>query len=307
MNRPAIWVVALGVFLAIAVTAHILWSTSAESGTVVAGTVSEVESQQVIYLPEPGIHVVATDDGFLALGDDSRHVGDRVLFCSLDDTFSAPHGERFDLQGRYLGGPAQGDMGRYPVIVGSGEVVVDVSADPELPPRSATGIPVEGPTPCGGSEDPPGFYGNSADGSGSTVSETTVTSPNTTTTVPEVGSVVGVWGLESITVDGEPMALPPNLGGEYPDVAAWIRFDEAGNVDGQMPCNLFNGEYEQQQSSIEWEVVRGASLCVEEAIMEAEAPMVALLSTPGVQVEIEGEILELAGSAVVMTYRPLEG
>jgi Rieske Fe-S protein len=160
VRRPAVWLVVL-LLVAVAVTVYVWSSTSAAPGTVVAGTVSEIQSQRVIYLPEPGIYVVATDDGFLALGDDSRHVGDRVLFCSLDDTFSSPaHGERFDIEGRYLGGPAQGDMARYPVTAESGEVVVDVSGAPELPPRSEQGGSAKGPVSCDGGEDPPGFYAN---------------------------------------------------------------------------------------------------------------------------------------------------
>jgi len=101
--------------------------------------------------------VVAADTGFVALSDDARHVGDRVLYCAQDKTFSAPHGERFDLLGRYMGGPAAGDLGQYPVRVEEDRVLVDVSGNVELPDRSPSSDAAAGP-PCEGAEDPPGFF-----------------------------------------------------------------------------------------------------------------------------------------------------
>jgi nitrite reductase/ring-hydroxylating ferredoxin subunit len=124
---------------------------------VVAGTVDEIVAHQIVYLPEHRLYVVATDSGFVALSDDSRHVGDRVLFCLSDDSFSSPaHGERFDRLGRYVGGPASGDLGRYQTRVSGGQVLVD-TATLELPERSATSDLPTGPN-CDGPENPPGFF-----------------------------------------------------------------------------------------------------------------------------------------------------
>ncbi|MFZ0625853.1 MAG: hypothetical protein WAN34_05095 [Acidimicrobiia bacterium] len=160
MKRLRVILGAVTVLIAVAVAAFLWPGFLSRSDTVVAGTITDIESKNVVYLSKPGIYVVATDEGFLALDDDSRHVGDRVLYCSLDDMFFSPaHGERFDRQGRYLAGPAQGDMGRYPVSVESGRVVVDTSQGPELPPRSV-GSGTQGPSKCSGpgSENPSGFY-----------------------------------------------------------------------------------------------------------------------------------------------------
>jgi hypothetical protein len=143
--------------------------------------------------------------------------------------------------------------------------------------------------------------------------------PEVTSTAPEVssatsidvGSVVGTWSLDSISVDGDPMALAPEFArlDEHPGVFAWITFDSDGNADGQLPCNAFRGKYQLRESLIEWEVPVDASSCVEpEGIMEAEAPMTLLIGTPTVEVEVDdGEgTLTLAGSGVVMVFSRLD-
>jgi hypothetical protein len=132
-----------------------------------------------------------------------------------------------------------------------------------------------------------------------TVPEVTSTEP------PEVPSVVGTWGLEEIIVDGEPMNLSPKLARfeEHPGVAAWIAFDDDRNVQGQLPCNGFLGEYVQHGAVVEWEVVKDAGLCVDEeniGMMEAELPMTALIWTPRVDIAIDeggSELRIVAASA----------
>ncbi|HET7845864.1 MAG TPA: META domain-containing protein [Acidimicrobiia bacterium] len=145
-----------------------------------------------------------------------------------------------------------------------------------------------------------------------TVPEVTSTVPAvTSTTSVEVGSVVGTWGLDSITVDGRPMALSPDWATfDHPDVVTWITFNEAGLVNGRLTCNGFMGQYEQVGSTIDWEVVKEAAACVDEerpGVMEAEEPMTDLIWTPSVDVAIDEEegFLVLAGSDVVMTFSRL--
>jgi hypothetical protein len=118
--------------------------------------------------------------------------------------------------------------------------------------------------------------------------------------------------LVSITVDGEPFALAPDLERfeEHPGAAAWIRFHDGSSVDGHLPCNGFLGEYQQLGSVIEWEVVKDAAACVDEelpGVMEAEEPMTDLIWTPVVDVVIDEQegMLVLAGSDVVMTFSRL--
>jgi Rieske Fe-S protein len=135
-----------------------------EPGELSVGTIDEIESEGVVYVPDPGLYVVATENGLLALSDDPRHLdGERVLYCSRDQTFSSPaHGEKFDRQGRYLAGPASGDLGRYPVETRRNQVIVDISSGPHLPERSTVRLQREEPSQCGGPEDPPGFYADSS-------------------------------------------------------------------------------------------------------------------------------------------------
>ena len=152
--------VGLGVVAIIVLVAFLrLRGPTEEPSTVVVGTVDDVQSREVIYLPEHGIFVVAADGGFWALSEDARHVGDRVLYCRDDETFSSPaHGERFDRLGRYLGGPARGDLGWYPLSIHEGRVVVVISGSPVLPTRSGESLPSVFPLCAGDHEDPPGFY-----------------------------------------------------------------------------------------------------------------------------------------------------
>lgn len=158
MRRLTIALSLLAVGLVMAVIVFLWPRDQQQAGEVVAGTVDEVQSRQVVYLAEHGVFVVAADGGFLALSDDARHVGDRVLYCALDNSFSSPaHGERFDRLGRYVAGPAAGDLGRYPVVVKGNRVLVDLSGELELPDRSPTSNEPAG-RPCEGAEDPPGFY-----------------------------------------------------------------------------------------------------------------------------------------------------
>jgi len=151
--------------LAVAVVGFWLFP-STEPGIVDAGSVDEVRSHGVVYVRDHTVFVVADGDGFLALGADSRHVGERVLFCPVDGTFVSPaHGERFDRAGRYLAGPAAGDLARYPAGAVDGRVLVDVAADPQLPARSSPERSWVSPT-CGdatsGTENPPGFMAPAA-------------------------------------------------------------------------------------------------------------------------------------------------
>jgi len=160
MRRLLIAVSLLGAVLVTLVIVFLWPRAQEQAGEVVAGTVDEVRSSQIVYLAEPGVFVVAVDEGFLALSHDARHVGDRVLFCTSDNTFSSPaHGERFDRLGRYVAGPAAGDLGRFPVVVRADHVLVDLSGGPELPGRSTISDDPAGPGCEGeGAESPPGFY-----------------------------------------------------------------------------------------------------------------------------------------------------
>jgi Rieske Fe-S protein len=158
MRRLLIALSLLGVVLGTAMIFFLWPPDQQQADEVVAGTVDEVQSRQVFYLAEHGVFAVAADGRFLALSDDARHVGDRVLYCAQDNTFSSPaHGETFDRLGRYMFGPAAGDLGRYRIVVTGDPVLVDLLGELELPDRSPTSDAPAGPR-CDGAEDPPGFY-----------------------------------------------------------------------------------------------------------------------------------------------------
>lgn len=152
--------------LAVLVLAGLVLFPPADPRLADAGSVDDIRARGVVYLPDHGVFVVDEAGELLALGADSRHVGERVLYCPADGTFVSPaHRERFDRAGRYLAGPAAGDLARYPVGVVDGRVLVDVGSDPELPGRSSPERPYVSPT-CGdatsGTENPPGFLAPAA-------------------------------------------------------------------------------------------------------------------------------------------------
>jgi len=154
MNRRALYVAAILALVLIVA----FWPRQEElTSEVDSGSVNEVETSQVVYLEEHGLFVVATEEGFVALSEDSRHVGDEVLYCRSSNMFSSPaHGELFDRLGRYLGGPAEGDLGRYETRVSGDRVLVDL-ATLSLPGRSTDADEPIGRS-CEGPEAPPGFY-----------------------------------------------------------------------------------------------------------------------------------------------------
>ena len=64
----------------------------------------------------------------LALGGWSPHTPDRaerVLYCRSSEQFVGSHGERFDIRGRYYGGPAPRGLAPISLKVEGGIVYVD--------------------------------------------------------------------------------------------------------------------------------------------------------------------------------------
>lgn len=151
-----IWLAVLGLILTFGAVAY-LWPPGDTWSVIDLGPIETVRHAEVSYHPEHGIYLVWTGDDVLALDDDARHTGEPVLYCEADRTFSSPlHGGRFDRQGRYLAGPARGDLGRYEVAVENRRVLVDMSTL-EYPDRSLPPPETLGRTPCF-SEGEPGFY-----------------------------------------------------------------------------------------------------------------------------------------------------
>lgn len=120
--------------------------------------ISDLEEAGVIYLPNPRVFLVHTDQGPLALSARSPHLGDRVLYCRFADAFQEAHGSVFDRRGFSLAGPADRGLDRVAVRVRAGIVEIEPSELLRGPPRVGATEDVSG-TLCQvpGPEDPPGF------------------------------------------------------------------------------------------------------------------------------------------------------
>jgi hypothetical protein len=122
-------------------------------------SVEGLEREGVIYLPAILLFVVSTEDGPVALSARSPHLGHRLLFCRSAEYFQGRHGELFDRDGTYAGGPSPRDMDRVGLRVSEGLVEIN----PAVVTRgSATGSEVgeqrEGPLcTVPGPEGPEGF------------------------------------------------------------------------------------------------------------------------------------------------------
>ena len=109
--------------------------TSGDPETV-SVSFEDLQEQEVIYLEKEHVFVVFNETEPLALSDDSQHVGDTVIFCESSRLFESPaHGEKFDIRGRYFGGPAARGLARYPVRLEGDLVLIDTTKEIEGPPR----------------------------------------------------------------------------------------------------------------------------------------------------------------------------
>jgi Rieske Fe-S protein len=77
---------------------------------------------QPVFLAREGSEVTA----FIA---DVRHLsGEPLWWCPSERVFAAPtHGEAFDREGRMIGGPARGDLNRFPTRVEGSELLIDAN------------------------------------------------------------------------------------------------------------------------------------------------------------------------------------
>ncbi len=128
-------------------------------GWVRAGTVDQVSSAQVVYVPTAEIFVVATSDGPIALSAVSPHLGERILFCPSSGWFEEPlHGEKFDRFGHYGVGPAPRGMDHVAIEVRGSNVWVDPAMVSDGSPRGEPKArPPAGPFCQNGEGSRPGF------------------------------------------------------------------------------------------------------------------------------------------------------
>ena len=129
-------------------------------GWIRVGSLDEIEQRGIVYLKEHNVFVVATGAGILALEGNAQHLNDddRVLYGASSDGFEGPrHGERFDRQGRYRGGPAATDMNRVQLRVQATSVYINPTIVIQATERSQQATPPTGPQ-CLGTENPAGFF-----------------------------------------------------------------------------------------------------------------------------------------------------
>lgn len=147
----ALLVIAIAV-LALGATAFVLAKVLEESSSpgqqwVRAGSVSEVQRRQVVYVQEARAYVVASPSTTpLALYARSPHLGERVQYCASSGWFEdRSHGAMFDGLGRYVLGPAPRGLDRFEVRVIDGDVWVDTASLMLGPPRGASDPRPSGP------------------------------------------------------------------------------------------------------------------------------------------------------------------
>jgi len=170
MRRPAArrrlstrWLVlALGVLAALDLSALVIsirHEDSPGSEWVRAGSVSDLQHEQVVYLSGAKVFVVDAPSGPLALSAIDPHLGERILFCRSSGWFEDPqHGSKYDGLGYYALGPSPRGMDRVGVRVVDGDVWVDPVRVTIGPPRGAEKVePPLGPFCNRGEGNIPGF------------------------------------------------------------------------------------------------------------------------------------------------------
>jgi hypothetical protein len=132
-----------------------------DSGWRQVTSVSILEAEDVIYMPELGVFLVDGDPP-IALDAASPHQGEDLAFCPQGDNFvSLAHGEMFSRSGRYIGGPAPRGMDGIPLRVRGEIVEINISERIPGPPTTDPYLPEQAPCPADNSElVRPGFAQN---------------------------------------------------------------------------------------------------------------------------------------------------
>lgn len=106
-----------------------------------------LKDERVIFIEDHDLHLVYYQGRVLALDADAQHLGDDVVFCESSGWFESPaHGEKFDLRGYVVGGPAARGLTRYRVQILDDGVYVDLEHPVEGPERhEQVPLPPRGP------------------------------------------------------------------------------------------------------------------------------------------------------------------
>jgi hypothetical protein len=133
---------------AVTAVAIVASSGSVDPRWVPVGTIDDVNSRRIMFVPQLHAYVVADPGGTpITLIAESPQMGEPVELCATSMWFEdAAHGSKFDQLGRYAIGPAPRGLDRLPTIVLDGVVLVDPSRTLLGPPRGEGGVePPSGP------------------------------------------------------------------------------------------------------------------------------------------------------------------
>lgn len=133
-RRLVLGVIAMTVLVCVSLIAGFV--SSAQEISIPSANLADLKERQVIYLEDDHVFLVHHRDEVFALSDDAQHVGDTVRYCASSGLFeSTAHGEKFDIRGVFLAGPALRGLDRYEVRVEGGVVLVDLQNRIEGPAR----------------------------------------------------------------------------------------------------------------------------------------------------------------------------
>jgi cytochrome b6-f complex iron-sulfur subunit len=80
-------------------------------------------------------------EGLIATYQKCAHLGCKVPFCATSAWFECPcHGSQYNRVGEYKSGPAPTGLSHFPILIDSGNVVVDTAAPGAATPRGTDTI-----------------------------------------------------------------------------------------------------------------------------------------------------------------------
>ena len=117
---------ALAAVMVIMIVIAVVNSGGEEDGPL--ASLTELQDEGVIEVPDEHLFLVYNDGEPLALSDDPQHLpGEHTEWCERSQMFETPtHGEKFDRRGNYYAGPASKGLDRYPIAVEGDAIYVDL-------------------------------------------------------------------------------------------------------------------------------------------------------------------------------------
>jgi cytochrome b6-f complex iron-sulfur subunit len=87
------------------------------------------------------IYAGFAEEGLIATYQKCAHLGCKVPFCATSKWFECPcHGSQYNRVGEYKFGPAPTGLSHFPIVIESGNVIVDTASPGAAPPRGTDTI-----------------------------------------------------------------------------------------------------------------------------------------------------------------------